>query len=293
MNDRQKILVVDDEPKNVKLLEALLVPRGYEVTTALNGKEALQLIEKNEIDLVMLDIMMPECDGFEVTRRLRSQEKTQLIPIMLITSLTGSEERTKGIEAGCDDFISKPFDKNEVFARVKSLLKIKSLHDELKENYEKLKELENMRDGLTHMIIHDLKGQLSVLSLNMEMLEMESQEKLTQEGKMNLKAMFRSSQVLKNMINDLLDINKMEEGKMKLDRKKFNIGNIVKNTAEPMKIIAQASGKNISLEIPKNIPEVLFDEALIKRVVSNLVSNGLKFTSDKQRVRLCKSFLKY
>jgi len=115
MKDRKRILAVDDEPKNVKLLEALLVPQGYEVITALNGKEALQLIDKNEIDLVMLDIMMPECDGFEVTRRLRSQEKTQLLPIMLITSLTGSEERTKGIEAGCDDFISKPFDKNEVF----------------------------------------------------------------------------------------------------------------------------------------------------------------------------------
>ena len=286
MKNKAKILAVDDEPKNVKLLEALLVPQGYEVTTALNGKEALQLIEKNEIDLVMLDIMMPECDGFEVTRRLRSQEKTQLIPIMLITSLTGSEERTKGIEAGCDDFISKPFDKNEVFARVKSLLKIKSLHDELKENYEKLKELENMRDGLTHMIIHDLKGQLSVLSLNMEMLEVESQEKLTQEEKQNLKAMFVSSQVLKDMINDLLDINKMEEGKMKLVCERLNIGDTVKDVAELMKVVAQSSGKGISIEISESIPEVLFDKALIKRVISNLVSNGIKFTSPNGSVHV-------
>ncbi|HEX7475896.1 MAG TPA: diguanylate cyclase [Dehalococcoidales bacterium] len=134
MKTKPLILVVDDQPQNIELLEAYLAPEGYETVKAANGEEALQTLSGNQIDLILLDVMMPGMDGFEVTRRVRQDAKIRLLPIILITALREKEDRIKGIEAGCDDFISKPVDKLELLARVRSLLKVKAYND-LMSNY--------------------------------------------------------------------------------------------------------------------------------------------------------------
>lgn len=130
------ILVVDDQILNIELLEAYLTPLGYEIARATNGEKALEILSTNQIDLILLDVMMPGMDGFEVTRRVRQNIIYRLLPIILITALTEKEHRILGIEAGCDDFISKPIDKLEVLTRVKSLLKVKAYQD-LMHNYRK------------------------------------------------------------------------------------------------------------------------------------------------------------
>jgi putative two-component system response regulator len=129
MKEKPVILVVDDHVQNIELLEAYLIPQGYEIIRAGNGKDALTIVAGNEIDLMLLDVMMPGMDGFEVIRRVRQGEKTRLLPIILVTALQEKEDRIKGIEAGCDDFISKPVDKMELLARVRSLLKVKAYND--------------------------------------------------------------------------------------------------------------------------------------------------------------------
>ena len=136
MKTKPVILIVDDQPTNIELLEAYLAPQGYEIVTAANGKEALEKLSGNQIDLILLDVMMPGIDGFEVTRRVRQDNKLRLLPIILVTALKETEDRIKGIEAGCDDFISKPVDKMELLARVRSLLKVKAYND-LLSNYQK------------------------------------------------------------------------------------------------------------------------------------------------------------
>jgi len=143
-----KNLVVDDELQNVKLLQRLLSAQGYEVLTANNGEDALKKVMGNKIDLILLDVMMPGINGFEVTRRLRAYPETRVIPIVLLTALQATEDRIKGIDAGCDDFISKPFNTVEVLSRVKMLLEMNFYRSQLdeKEKFESL--LNQIEDGI-------------------------------------------------------------------------------------------------------------------------------------------------
>jgi two-component system cell cycle sensor histidine kinase/response regulator CckA len=154
MKDKPVILVVDDQPQNIELLEAYLVPQGYEIVKAANGEEALGKLSDNQIDLILLDVMMPGMDGFEVTRRVRQDNTHRLLPIILVTVLRETEDRVRGIEAGCDDFISHPVDKMELLARVRSLLQVKAYND-LMSNYRKELESEVTRrtEELEHAFI--------------------------------------------------------------------------------------------------------------------------------------------
>ena len=127
-----KILVVDDTPANVKLLVDVLTAKGYTALAAVNGEEALAMVAQHAPDLVLLDIMMPGLSGYEVCKQLRANPDTALLPVVLCTSLDPQQERIKGIEAGADDFVSKPINRPELLARVKSLLRIKTLQDEVK-----------------------------------------------------------------------------------------------------------------------------------------------------------------
>ena len=131
MTGPAKILVVDDTPANIQLLGDLLTSRGYQVSTAVNGEEALAKVAAEKPDLVLLDVMMPGLSGYDVCRRIRSDPATVLLPVVMCTSLDPQQERVKGIEAGADDFLSKPVNQPELFARVKSSLRVKALHDEL------------------------------------------------------------------------------------------------------------------------------------------------------------------
>jgi len=135
------ILVVDDNSMNIELMEAHLGPQGYNIVTATRGQEALDIIDNQSIDLILLDVMMPGINGFEVTRKVRTAKPSKYIPIILITALSETKKRVEGINAGCDDFITKPVDKYELCSKVKSLLKIKNYND-LKENYKKELEAE-------------------------------------------------------------------------------------------------------------------------------------------------------
>lgn len=130
-SQKPKILVVDDVPRNVRLLELNLRAEGYQFVAAYNGQEALEKVKTEEPDLILLDIMMPVMDGYEVCRRLRENKSTRALPVVMITAQKGVENKVKALDAGADDFISKPFDRYEVMARVRSLLRVKSLHDEL------------------------------------------------------------------------------------------------------------------------------------------------------------------
>ncbi len=128
---RQKILVVDDQEVNISLVEAILAPQGYQVIPAADAERALELVAAGPPDLILLDVMMPGMDGYEVCTRLKRDERTRLIPVIMLTSLSDVEDRIRGIEAGADDFLSKPFHQAKLSARLRALLKLKQFTDEL------------------------------------------------------------------------------------------------------------------------------------------------------------------
>src|SRR5713101_5709473 len=146
-----KILVVDDEVKNVKLLEALLLPRGYTVVKAYNGEEALQQVQQMQPDLILLDVMMPLLDGFEVCKRLKENDETRLIPVVIMTALGQVEDRIKGIEAGADDFLTKPVNQRELTARIETALKLKHAVDR------KIGELRRIKDHFAKFVPEAVK----------------------------------------------------------------------------------------------------------------------------------------
>src|SRR5258708_10899023 len=140
MEQPPKMLVIDDTPQNIRLLEAVLVPRGYALSSATSGLEGLDKVANEQPDLILLDIVMPGMDGYEVCRRLRSNPATQLLPIVMITA-SGEQEKINAIEAGADDFITKPLNQAELLARVKSLLRVKEYHDTIQAQAAELAEL--------------------------------------------------------------------------------------------------------------------------------------------------------
>jgi PAS domain S-box-containing protein len=197
-----KILVVDDQPKNIELLEAYLAPQGYEIITAVNGEEALEKLSGNKIDLILLDIIMPGIDGFEVTRRVRQDNLLRLIPIILVTALRETEDRVKGIEVGCDDFLSKPVDKLELLARVRSLLKVKAYND-LMSNYRE--ELESEVTGRTKELKHTME------SLQQEITERKRAEEELTLSETRYRRLFESAKngilILDAETGKIVDVN--------------------------------------------------------------------------------------
>jgi DNA-binding response OmpR family regulator len=166
MKEKAVILVVDDIPQNNDLLEAYLVPQGYSIVKATSGVEALRIINEKQIDLILLDVMMPGMDGFEVTRRVRLDPKTRQMPIILVTALKETEDRIQGIKSGCDDYISKPFNKMELLARVESLLKIKAYNDSMNSYRKQLEtEVVNMSEKIqqSNVTLDEQNAQLNSL----------------------------------------------------------------------------------------------------------------------------------
>jgi class 3 adenylate cyclase/CheY-like chemotaxis protein len=157
MNTPAKILVVDDTARNVKLLADLLAVKGYGVVTAASGREALVLLETAQPDLVLLDVVMPEMSGYEVCQKLRATEGTAMLPVIMVTALDPAEERVKGIEAGADDFLTKPINQAELLARVKSLLRIKELHDTVQTQSVQLAEWNQTLERRVHEQLEQLE----------------------------------------------------------------------------------------------------------------------------------------
>lgn len=283
-NIKGNVLVVDDEEKNRELLRDLLEVDGFIVLEAEDGELALKLVEETPPDVIVLDIMMPKMDGFEVCRRLKDDQKTAPIPILLVTALKERDDRIMGIKAGANDFLSKPIDKQDLTLRVRNAAYTKSLFDQLQENYEKLKELEKLRDNLTHMIVHDMRSPLMGANGYLELLKMRAKDNFTEKQNQYVIKASNSVSYLMEMINSLLDVSKLEEGEMKLDLQQCDLRNLTKDAIE---LLGSLKDKlNIYFEPSEELIFVNCDPDLITRVIANILGNAIKFTPEGGKVEI-------
>lgn len=288
----KSILIVDDEARNIKLIKGMVMSELYDIATASGGQEALDYLKSHQPDLILLDVMMPDIDGFEVCRHLKQDEATQGIPILMVTALMEREHRVKAMEAGADDFLSKPVDRTELLVRIKSLLRIKSYHDKVLESNaqisaknDRLEKLERTKDELTHMVVHDLMNPLTVVNMGVDLLMLDSSHFQPEQQK-TLQQCHYNCDELKRMIQSLLDIHRMEDGKLTPDCREIDVTKMIDQLVLSFRASAQYNQVTLTFNQNPAGSHIYADEMLIKRVVSNLISNAIRHTKPGGAVRI-------
>ena len=277
MKDNPVILVVDDQPQNIELLEAHLVPQGYEIITATNGEEALKIVSGKKIDLILLDVMMPGMDGYEVCRILK--QEADYMPVIMITSLGDRDSRIKGIESGADDFLSKPFDSTEMKLKIKNFLKTKSLYDKVKKSYREIKELDALKDNLTSFIVHDLRNPLAGIKCYLDLLSISNN--LREQDLADVKTAKQSANLMMGMISNLLDMAKMENKEMAVNAEDCELEEIVSSAVKAIAHMIKQKAIHLS---DKTNARVKIQKDLIGRVMQNLLSNAIRYMPEQGNI---------
>lgn len=273
-----RVLIVDDLAANVRLLSGILKIAGFEVATASSGAQALEMLPETAPDVVLLDIMMPEMDGFEVCRRIRSTEATATLPVVLVTALQETEDKVRGIEAGADDFLTKPVEEVEVVARVRSLVQVKRGREELETAYRDLKSAQKLRENLAAMLVHDLRTPLTTMLASLDLLQSDGFGSLEALQLEMIAMCARSGQHLLSLVNELLDIGKLEAGQMQLQRAEVAIPTLIESAVAHVVGQARSSNTRVEIEVEPTLPLLSVDDDLMRRVLINLLGNAVKFT---------------
>lgn len=271
-----RILVVDDNREDIALLKESLSVWGHEIVITSSGEEALKIVKEQKIDAVLLDVVLPGIDGFEVCKRLKTDEETKFIPVLMITSLR-KEYRLLAINLGADEFLPKPIDKVELNVRVNSLLRIKSLHDQLAANYKQLEELVKFKDYLSSTITHDINNHLTVIKSFLEIVSARK-DALPDPVREGLVITVKACEGLISLVSDFIDVKRMEESKLSLHPEEADIIVLIRSAIEELNLIAKDAGvKLVKKETEENIAANM-DKRLISRVLINLAINAIKAT---------------
>ena len=276
---RPSVLIVDDTAENLRLLSTILTDNGYEVRPVTSGRQALQTAERAAPDLVLLDISMPHMDGFKVCRQFKERKNLRDIPIIFLTALTDTADKLEAFAAGGVDYISKPFQVEEVLARVRVHIDLRRAQSQASRNYDRLRELEKVRDDLVHMIVHDMRSPLQgVLILLATLRRQVSDADMTE----TIDDAVVAARELARMANDLLDVSRLEQGKMPLAMEACDVVGLAREVA------ANFAGDELRKVVVEGGPPVSVqcDAALVRRILENLVSNGMKHTPAGSAVRV-------
>jgi signal transduction histidine kinase len=282
------ILVADDVAANVELLFDQLHVLGFRAIAASDGPSALAACFEHRPDLCILDVSMPAGDlgvddrstGFEVCRRIKRDPRTKSMPVIFVTALNDTTDRVKAIEAGGDDFLTKPHNRLVLGARVRSLLKLKAATDSLEDTLRKLREVEKMRDDLMKMIVHDLKTPLTSVLATTEMLIDGDFGPLNAEQRKMLGDAEGKAEDLLALIGDLLEVSRIEEATMTLDLEPIAPAALLSETIHEWSIRFQQEGATAIVDVADDAPVFEADKGLLKRVLGNLVQNALTHSAN-------------
>lgn len=283
MEHTNHILIVDDVLENVNLLGVMLQRRGFSITQCLSGAEALAHIEKRIPDLILLDISMPEMDGFEVTRRLKNSAQTREIPIIFLTAFTDKKRVIEGFDLGGVDYITKPYNANELFARIRTHLELKHTKDlmaernqELQELNEKLHQLNLDKNELLGIVAHDLKSPLSAIRGIAEALVYDQELSDTTRKEFE-RTILTTSDRMFTLIAELLSVNVIETGGFTIEKRPVSLNEILND------IISQyhthASNKDLRIVVDIEPSAIAYaDKFSLHQICENFISNALKYS---------------
>ena len=290
----QRILVADDVAANVELLRDQLQLLGYRTVEAFDGPSAVRLCAEEMPDLCILDVAMPAGDlgvddrstGFEVCRRIKRDPRTARIPVIFVTALSETTDRVRAIEAGGDDFLTKPHNRLVLGARVRSLLKLKAATDALEDSLRKQRELEKVRDDLMKMIVHDLKTPLTTVLATLEMLLDGDFGALADRQQEAMSHAFGKANDLLALIEDLLEIARIEESRVPIQAVPIAPGALFADLVRDWQVRLQQDHAVAQVDVAPDTPVFRADRGLLDRVLSNLVQNALVHSGRPVSLRL-------
>ncbi len=269
MGNPARVLVVDDDRINRTLLEVMLQPEGFEIESAASGEAALLAIATNPPDLVLLDVLMPGMDGYQVASELKRNPVTRHIPLIMITALDDRDTRMLGLAAGAENFMTKPVDRAELCVRVRNMLRLKTSADEAVSH----------RDAAMGMVSHELRNMLHSIVLNASLLgERAAASDTTGHAAVITKRIRNCTQRMNRLIDDLVDVVSLDAGKMAIKPVRGDVFTSLLDAIEAA--AANATGKELTLSCStaSTMLTARFDRARINQVFANLLGNAIKFT---------------
>jgi signal transduction histidine kinase len=288
---KPSILVVDDTPANLSLLAGVLKDRGYRVRPVTSGALALKAALSEPPDLVLLDINMPEMNGFEVCRRFKADARLRDLPIIFLSALTETLDKVTAFQCGGVDYVTKPFQVEEVEARVGAHLALRHLrlelegrNAELAASYARLREAERQREALTQMIVHDLKNPLAAALGNTEYLLDDAG--LAGDGREAAEGIRLACERMYRMVLDVLDVARSDGGGLAVRAAPVALDELLAAVVRELQAVAAAAGRRLSAATPAGLGEVLADRDLLLRLFENLIDNSLKYAPRSSDVRI-------
>jgi CheY-like chemotaxis protein/anti-sigma regulatory factor (Ser/Thr protein kinase) len=277
-NATATILLVDDEMTNIAVLQGVLASAGYQILVASNGREALDAIAQHAPDLILLDVMMPEIDGFEVCRRVKASPQWSHIPIIIITALDEPDDYARALDCGADDFMTKPFTFAVLLARVRGYLRAKQAMEELRAAKETAEAASLAKSQFLANMSHELRTPLNAIIGYSEMLAEEAAESGQDLFLSDLRKIHTAGKQLLALINDILDLSKIEAGKMTLSLETFDVADVIHDVVTTIEPLLAKNANTLEVHVADDVGTIHSDLTKMRQSVLNLLSNACKFT---------------
>ena len=276
VQERYSVLLIDDEAANVDALAAILESENYIVFCATSGEKGLEILDKEKIDLVLLDILMPGLDGFETLSRIRVHKKTKDLPVIFLTGfMRDPQHMERGFDLGVNEYLLKPIDASELLVRVRSILRMTVAEKKVKQ----------LQADFFSMLVHDLRGPLTAVRAFAQL--MMEERNLKDEDRNEMANMIETASVqMLNIINDILDLSKLESQYVTLNRQSLDLRKTIDHSVQRMKPLAMKKSLLLQTEYEPGSACLSADESKIIQVMDNLLMNGIKFTPEKGTIQV-------